>query len=320
VAPPGFGNSSIRNSARTVTGVDQTRPTLGPVTPSQILTGTYFTATGGKYQAIVSKSYAVSHSLKVGDTTALFKKTFTIVGISSAPLGSTASDLYVELHTLQTLSGYTGKINGINVRAADSGAVTAVSTEIKKAVPGASVTTAADIASRIEGSLSDTRSLASKLGLALEILGLGAAVMIACVLTLASVSKRVREIGTLKAIGWSQWAVVRQISGESVVAGLLGGVIGVLAGLAAVVAINAAGWTLKASVASPSGSGGGFGFGRASSVPKAGSELVTITTHANWELIALAVALAVIGGLIAGAAGGLRAARLRPAAALRTVE
>jgi ABC-type antimicrobial peptide transport system permease subunit len=37
-------------------------------------------------------------------------------------------------------------------------------------------------------------------------------------------------------------------------------------------------------------------------------------------LVLLAVALAVAGGLIAGAAGGGRAARLRPAEALRSIE
>jgi len=40
----------------------------------------------------------------------------------------------------------------------------------------------------------------------------------------------------------------------------------------------------------------------------------------NLTTIALAVALAVAGGLIAGAFGGWRASRLRPADALRRVE
>jgi ABC-type antimicrobial peptide transport system permease subunit len=37
------------------------------------------------------------------------------------------------------------------------------------------------------------------------------------------------------------------------------------------------------------------------------------------RLLLLAVGLAVLGGLIAGSAGGLRAARLRPAEALRHI-
>ena len=45
-----------------------------------------------------------------------------------------------------------------------------------------------------------------------------------------------------------------------------------------------------------------------------------IATTPNVGLVLLAIGLAVAGGVVAGAVGGLRAARLRPAAALRTVE
>ena len=38
------------------------------------------------------------------------------------------------------------------------------------------------------------------------------------------------------------------------------------------------------------------------------------------KLIVLAIALALLGGLVAGSAGALRAARLRPAAALRHID
>ncbi len=38
------------------------------------------------------------------------------------------------------------------------------------------------------------------------------------------------------------------------------------------------------------------------------------------QLLLIAVGLAVLGGLIAGAVGGMRAARLRPAEALRSIE
>jgi ABC-type antimicrobial peptide transport system permease subunit len=47
---------------------------------------------------------------------------------------------------------------------------------------------------------------------------------------------------------------------------------------------------------------------------------VTLTAPVTTDLILLAVALAVAGGLIAGMFGGWRAARLRPAAALARVE
>jgi ABC-type antimicrobial peptide transport system permease subunit len=120
---------------------------------------------------------------------------------------------------------------------------------------------------------------------------------------------------------------VRQISGETLLQGLLGGLLGALVGIAAVAGINAAGWTLKASAAgsgstSPTGPGGlPFGFGRlANQGTSAGSQLVKITTSVDPALLAAAIGLAVLVGLLAGAVGGLRAARLSPATALRNIE
>jgi putative ABC transport system permease protein len=47
---------------------------------------------------------------------------------------------------------------------------------------------------------------------------------------------------------------------------------------------------------------------------------VTLGAPVDAQMIALAIGLAILGGLIAGSVGGLRAARLRPAEALRSVE
>ena len=320
-----FGSSSLHVDARTVTGVDQTRSSLAPVTPSQIVNGSYI-ASGqdGAHQAILSQSYANTNKLHVGSGVKLGGTTFTVVGIASSPLGGTASDIYVELATLQRIAGYQGQVSTLEVRADSTGDVSAVAAVMKASMKGAQVTTAATLAKRVGGSLTDARNLSAKLGTALEIAGLVAAILIAGLLTLASVTKRVRELGTLKALGWSSFQVVRQISGESLVQGLLGGLAGVGLGVAAVAVINAAGWTLKATVAGAASAatgpaaGGPFGLGRASVT--SGSTLVQLTTSADACLIAVAVALAVAGGLLAGMAGGLRAARLRPAVALRNVE
>ena len=61
----------------------------------------------------------------------------------------------------------------------------------------------------------DAKNLAGTLGTALMVVGLLAAFLIASLLTLSSVTKRIRELGTLKALGWSQRLVVRQVTGES---------------------------------------------------------------------------------------------------------
>jgi len=47
---------------------------------------------------------------------------------------------------------------------------------------------------------------------------------------------------------------------------------------------------------------------------------VPLTTHLSATLLLLAIGLALIGGVLAGSLGGWRAARLRPAEALRRLD
>jgi ABC-type antimicrobial peptide transport system permease subunit len=51
-----------------------------------------------------------------------------------------------------------------------------------------------------------------------------------------------------------------------------------------------------------------------------GTSSVALDAPVDPGLVLLAVGLAIAGGLVAGAVGGARAARLRPAEALRSVE
>ena len=98
-----------------------------------------------------------------------------------------------------------------------------VQKQIETLYPRAQVASAKDVADSISGSLVDAASLSKRLGTALAILAAVAAFLLAILLTLSSVGKRVRELGTLKALGWTQWLVVRQVVGESLAQGVLGG-------------------------------------------------------------------------------------------------
>jgi putative ABC transport system permease protein len=195
--------------------------------------------------------------------------------------------------------------------------VAALEGEIARRIEGAEVVTAVDLASRVGGSLDDADDLSSKLGTALVIVALLAAFLIATLLTLSSVQKRIRELGTLKALGWRQRLVVRQVTGESLVQGILGGLIGAAIGVSGARIIDAIGPTLEASVeAQPAAGFGPFGQGSVT----AGSTDVVLGAPVDVGLLVLAIGLAIVGGLLAGAAGGVRAARLRPADALRSAE
>jgi len=315
---PGQGGppENIDATARTITGIDRARAAIAPVTPGQITSGRYLRA---RDEAVLNVAYARRNGIEVGDTITISKKEFTVVGLAQMPIGGQASDVYVDLLTLQKLSDRVGRVNTIQVRTTSSKQVDSVAAQIKRSFSGSSVTTAKDLADRVSGSLVDAKNLTNKLGLALEIVGLVAAFLIACLLTLSSVTKRVRELGTLKAIGWPQRLVVRQVTGESLLQGLLGGALGVALGLGGAAIISAISPTLKATVAQAASEGPrliGFGQGNVT----AGSTQVVLDAPVSMGLLGLAIALALCGGLLAGAVGGLRAARLRPADALRHID
>ena len=313
----------------TVTGVDVSKPTLGAISPSQITTGR-FLSSGSAREAVLNTSYARRGSLHVGSTIKLKGKKFTVVGLARSPLGGQAADVYMKLDQLQALSGRKGRVNVVYARASSTATVSTLASSIRHSVTGAQVTTSKDLADRIGGSLKDTKNLTGKLGKALEIVGLLAAFLIASLLTLASVTKRIRELGTLKALGWRQHQVVRQVTGESLAQSILGGVLGAALGIGGAALITAIGPQLEASVASPAAAGptagpgpgggpgliGAFGQGQITS----GTTHVALSAPVGVQLVLLAIALALAGGLIAGAVGGLRAARLRPADALRHID
>jgi ABC-type antimicrobial peptide transport system permease subunit len=316
VDPHGPGGG-IEFSDRSVSGVDVAKPDLAPVTPDQVSNGRYFAARPkrARGEAVVDLAFARQDDIEVGDTVSVTGEKFDVVGLAAAPLGGDASDVYLELGTLQELGDREGRVNRIQVRASSSDGVAGLSDRIEGQLGGAEVVTAADLADRVGGSLTDAEDLSSKLGTALAIVALLAAFLIATLLTLSSVQKRTRELGTLKALGWRQRLVVRQVTGESLVQGAFGGLLGAAIGIGGAAVIDAIAPTLEASV-KQSGGVGPFGQGNVA----AGSTDVTLGAPVDPALLVLAVGLAIVGGLLAGAAGGWRAARLRPADALRSTE
>jgi ABC-type antimicrobial peptide transport system permease subunit len=321
---PGSGPpDSIDASARSVSGVDERTRALGAITPGQVTSGRYFRG-GDAREAILNESYASRENLGLGDTMELGGTEFKVVGIAETPLGGQSSDVYVKLAQLQSLSDRKGRVNTVYVRAESSDDVAAVAAAIEQKVDGASVTTAEDLAERVSGTLVDAKNLAGTLGTALAAVALLSAFLIATLLTLSSVAKRIRELGTLKALGWPQRHVVRQITGESLLQGLLGGALGVALGLGGALVVTALAPTLEATVASdaaglangPRFSAGAFGQGAVVSP----STEVALEAPVGVSLLLAAVGLALLGGLAAGALGSLRAARLRPADALRHID
>ena len=310
--------TNIKTTPYTIGGVDQTQPDIALVTPNQVTKGRYLSSAGG-HEALVAGTYAAKQKLKVGSKLDLNGTSFTVVGLVSPPLGGQTADVYLPLKQLQSLAGEKNLANVVLVRADKSSSVSSVKKEIENQLGStAQVASSSQVADKITGSLVNASNLSHNLGLVLEIVIAAAAFLLAALLTLSSVGKRVRELGTLKAIGWTQRLVVRQVVGESLVQGIVGGLAGLGIGVAAAAIFDAFGPSLSAS--SPSGGSGANLLGLGNATLRTAKQTIALHAPLTLGLILLGVALAILGGLLAGAAGGLRAARLRPAEALRRVE
>lgn len=320
------GGADFDVNSFSVYGADVTRPELGPLTTSEITSGRTFAAgESDAAVAVLDSAYATKNKLAVDSEVTVKNAKFKVIGIATADSGDAAANVYVPLKQAQTLAETPGKITTVYVQAKDSQAIGSVKQAIQKNVPDTTVTTSADLADTVSGSLSTAASLASTVGTWLSYAVLLAAFLVAGLLTSSAVSRRVREFGTLKALGWKSGRVTGQVAGEALVNGLIGGALGIGLGLGAAYAITAISPNLTAQLAGGAGraqgpGGGGGGMTR-SARQSAGKALdIALTAPVSLATIALAVALAVAGGLIAGGFGGWRASRLRPADALRRVE
>ncbi|MFI9798026.1 ABC transporter permease [Streptomyces sp. NPDC052302] len=322
------GGADFDVNSYSVYGADVTRTGLGPLTTSKITSGRTFKATETDAKVVIADtSYAKEKKLRTGSTVTVKGTKFTVIGIATPDSGDAAANLYMPLKRAQTLADAEDEVTTIYVRATGSQHIDAVKSAIQTHVSGTTVTTSADLADTVSGSLSTASSLATRVGTWLSVAVLVAAFLVAGLLTSSAVSRRVREFGTLKALGWKSGRVTRQVVGEAVVNGLLGGVLGIAVGLAGAYAVTAVSPTLQAELGGggPGGGGmsgpaGGGGFGGPGRESAARTLEVALTAPVSLTTVGLAVGLAVAGGLIAGAFGGWRASRLRPADALRRVE
>ena len=325
----GGGPTSIKTNTFGVLGVDVAVGRVGPLSSDKIASGKTFTpAEANSDVALVGANYARQHKLAVGSDVTVAGTRFTVIGTVAEPQGGTTTDVYIPLPRAQSLAGLKNQVNTIYVAAASAADISAVQQSIKNELPKATVTTSSDLASQVTGSLASASSLASSLGKWLAIAVLAAAFAVASLLTMSAVSRRVREFGTLKALGWRSRRVIGQVMGETLAMGLVGGIVGVALGYAGAALVSGLVGPLSATVgqntgsASPGGSQafgppGGGAFGRLSDAAKTIS--VHLTAPVTASAILLAVLLAIAGGLVAGTFGGWRAARLRPAAALAQV-
>jgi len=215
----------------------------------------------------------------VGDTVTIEGTGFKVVGVYSSnrssfeepvggetpgdfPGGGNAvfqmedKDVYMSLTTAQNLLNLQGEVSQLTVYASDSSAVDDLVATIQSAYPDLMVFAYKDmqsgfgdriiqqqqsIISTTEENLSSVESLGFSITLVSAIIG----VLLIFGLMFYTVRERTKEIGTLKALGFSNTSIMRQFMIEGLYVGIIGGAIGLA--IAAVASSLLGSWLLNTS-------------------------------------------------------------------------
>jgi putative ABC transport system permease protein len=219
--------------------------------PSNIIDGRSLVEDEG-YAVLIGEELTDYFGAGVGDSINIDGTYFDVVGIYSS--GFRENQVYMSLPIAQDLLGMPGQLSSATVYAKDVTAVDDVVAEIQEAYPGYTVTSMTDvqaqfgdrivqqqesIISTIDGNLSSIQSM----GFGITVVSVVIGVLLIFGLMFYTVRERTKEIGTLKALGFSNREVLRQFMYEGLYVGLIGGVIGL--GIAAVSASVFSTWLLN---------------------------------------------------------------------------
>jgi putative ABC transport system permease protein len=253
----------------------------------QILAGRRFN--DDEPEVMLGDLLAQNLSKRPGDTIEIQGAQFTVTGVYHGASALEADAMIMPLDQLQQLSGLEGKVSTVHVwlRPAPRGEswqqyLKHAQAEIETALPGLRAVPAAERASDnqfvklAEASAWGTSTLALLIGI----------LSIANTMAM-SVFERTREIGILRALGWRRSKILVLIQLEAAMLGLGGGFLGI-----------ALGWTALRVLAA---------------MPQTAS---IVSASVRWPLLAQAMGIAILAGLIAGALPAWRAGRLTPVDAL----
>jgi putative ABC transport system permease protein len=274
----------------------------------------------GKLEALVEVAYARQFGISLNDTISVADKKFPVVGFVDAsrapkialanvylPLKE-AEDLAASSKELQSVSPYApGDVNLLFIKA-DQEKITGLASEMK-AILGSKATVATpDSFLKLLGSLF---ALSDKFTLAASLIAIIVAVLIAFKTMAGNIAERAREIGVLKAVGWTHRNVVAQLMAESVIQCFLAGILGLLIALVASFGLS----FMKVNIPIPWEMSPTPHF-----LPGGGDQIfktLRLPVHIPWTLASFAVLLSIIIGGMTGGLLGRHISRIKPSEVLR---
>jgi putative ABC transport system permease protein len=287
-----------------------------PILPTNITDGRNLQG-GDSGVVLLSENNTKFFEAGVGDTITILGKTIGVVGVHGSSGVSDRTTLYMNLSDAQALTNNTGYITSLEVFASSSSVVTEVANAVSSLHPELSVVTAQQRLEQLqamqtsyntalqnaESTLSQTQTTAFE-----EIVvAVAATSLIVLFVMLYTVRERTKEIGTLKAIGFSNWTVMSQFMLEGVLLSLIAGVVGIA--IASVAAPTLSSLLLP----SVNPFGGSVRLGANAGAPNPSAATIAI----NPQLMLLAFGAAALLGALGSLYPAWRASRTRPAEAMR---
>jgi len=283
------------NHLFTIGGFDPARPvSIGSTScaPNDIVSGRFITPQD-RLVVMLERDYAKARGLKTKDTLNIAGTNFKIIGIVAPGVRPAKSDIYMNINDAELIINKrlsspiknTEDINIILVEVKSSTLQDKAIEEVKKIDPQLTVSSFACY--RPAARVIKINEKAMWIIIFIIVMGL---IVFSAQFQLSSVMERQHDIGILKAIGWSNRNVVKQILAESVLQSIIGGILGCI--IAALIIYFV-----------PIKEFSGFK-----------TEAVIIISPI---MVALLLGLSVIAGIIAGAFPAIRVSCQNPAETLR---
>lgn len=182
---------------------------------------------GGPRQIALGRQAAVDLKKRLGDTLRLYGKPYQIVGIYETGQAMEEGGGVVTLEEAQELASKPRQVNAYQLKVRRPDQVDAVIERLKTLFPDLAI-------SKGSGNVAAEQWIGLINGMAWGIAAIaiiigGLGMMNTMVM---SVFERTREVGVLRAVGWNKRRVLSMILGEALVLSLLGGLLGILFGVA----------------------------------------------------------------------------------------
>ena len=306
------------NRAWIVLGIEQ-QNAVGPATLRSAVTQGRFLEEG-KTEALIELSYARQFNIKVGDTISVAKNSYPVVGMIDASRAAkiAVANVYLPLAETQRLAADSPQVQSVSLfqRAdvnllfikADQDKIASLVLALPNIVDKKATIGTPDSFLKLLGNLF---ALSGKFTIAASLIAIIVAVLITFKTMAGNITERAREIGVLKAVGWTNRNVVTQLLSESVIQCFLAGLLGLA--IALIVAFGLSFMTVNIPIPWEMSPTPHF-------LPAGGDQIfktLRLPVHVTWTLATFAVLLCVVIGGLTGALLGRNISKIKPSEVLR---